>query len=160
MKKSTFPDHLCSKHQSLFAVSWSQVQILACHLLDECPWTSQFILPKAQFPHLRNGNGHNCSESLWELRDVTGKIPLNLTFSICTMEIISTTQDCCEMVYMKIPGTKLQLHKSPRFWFLRPHPFLTNTSPYKISIICCVPQQNEWLFSNARERLYLCIVET
>lgn len=156
MKKSTFPDHLCSKHQSLFAVSWSQVQILACHLLDECPWTSQFIVPKAQFPHLRNGNGHNRSESLWELHDVTGKIPLNLTFSMCTMEIISSTQDFCEMVYIwKFLAQNCSSTKVHVFDSLGPTHSLPTHHPTKLASFALSPNKMNDYFQ-MQESNYTC----
>lgn len=64
-------------------------------------------LSKTQFPHLKNGNSHNCSQSLCQ-NYMTQIICLQifLFFFIGTIEIILTLQNYFEMVYMKAPGTK------------------------------------------------------
>lgn len=159
--KSLFPDHWSSEHQNWFGIRWGQVQILACHLLGECPWTSQSVFLKLSFLIWKMEVVLTVLRVFVRMRHPKRRIiPLNLACFMCSMEIISAPQGCCEMLYMKVPGTKKQLNKCPCFWFFRLHLLLTNISPYKISIICSFSQQSEWLFPNEREQLYLQVIET
>lgn len=75
-------------------------------LVRGVPLGKSVHLPKAQFLHLKNGMVITVLGVFVRItRHNRQIVPPNLTFSICTMEIISTAQNCFEIVYRKAPGT-------------------------------------------------------